>query len=299
MISKVGVVAAVVIVASVVFLAIGSRLWAPSWTPTGPLGWSAGASDPATDEPVGNDGRKISPEHSSSKTSGANQSGSRTGSEAGALGSDLPGRDNASTTGANSEFEGSPSPGRTTHERDRKNSSDRGETGEQDQTGRGDSSPALPSGLPSGISGADPSGPDAAGPTLEELERTDLDLDEEISPWEIEKTRRLDRRAENYPRRNDNGDGAYPIEQNESPMSEDSFDNIDTNGDDQLDKDEYYMHLVRSEANFMQHDKNGNGQISHGESKLSTSEFKNHDTNHNNTLSDLEWQKVVAAGDDD
>ena len=131
------------------------------------------------------------------------------------------------------------------------------------------------------------------------MERTDLDLDDEIAPWEIEKTRRLDKRAENYPRRNDNGDGAYPIEQSESPMPEDSFDNIDANGDDQLDKDEYYMHLVRSEAIFMQHDENGDRKISHGESGLSASEFENHDSNHNNTLNDLEWQKVVAAGDDD
>ena len=56
--------------------------------------------------------------------------------------------------------------------------------------------------------GGDPIEPDAAGLNPEDVDRLDLDGDWAISPWELERARRLVERAERHPVKNDVGDGA-------------------------------------------------------------------------------------------
>ena len=144
--------------------------------------------------------------------------------------------------------------------------------------------------------GDDPIEPDAAGLSPEDVDRLDLDGDEAISPWELERSQRLVERAERHPVKNDVYDGAYPVERGDYARPEWEFDAIDTNRDDLMDVEEYYSFLFEAERTSHLLDTNGDGYISPDESGLAEAEFAPLDRDGSGFLMPWEMRQGVALG---
>ena len=142
----------------------------------------------------------------------------------------------------------------------------------------------------------DPIEPDAADLTPEEVDDLDLDGDQEVQPWEIERARRRLERAELHPLKNDLGDGEYPIERGEYRRLESEFDAVDTNGDDLIEVDEYYEFLGEVDQITLLLDRNGDREISRDESRLSEGEFAPLDLDDSGSLKPWEIRRAVALG---
>jgi len=144
--------------------------------------------------------------------------------------------------------------------------------------------------------GGDPIERDAAGLNPEDVDRLDLDGDRLISPWEIERARRLLERVAFHPVRNDLGDGAFPVERGEYRRPEWEFDAVDTNRDGRMDVDEYYSFLFDAERISIHLDADRDGHISRDESGLSEQNFAPLDRDDSGFLMPWEIRKAVAQG---
>jgi len=132
-------------------------------------------------------------------------------------------------------------------------------------------------------------GPDDVG-------RLDLDGDNEISPWELERAQRLLERAEDHPVTNDLDDDAYPVYREDYRRQEWEFDAVDTNQDGIMDVDEYHAFLVETERIAVDRDTDGDRQISYDESGLSQGDFAPLDRDHSGSLKGWEIRRAVASG---
>jgi hypothetical protein len=298
--SKVVVVAGLVIVVSVVsviglgvFRYVGPQLGAEEEAPHE----LSESEEAAETDPAGN---ALGDEFSSGKRTHRR---SRTDAESGAPRSEAARRDAANSTGGAVEPEAPSNRLREELGPDRENSRD-----SKKRRGPGESEKDDPLRLlPFGFAGeskeaqtsesTEPTEPDAEGPTEEELAEKDLNLDEEIDYGEELKAERLRMRAKNYPRRNDDGDSAYPIEPENSSFPEASFRNVDGNGDGLLDEDEVYYHFIESQKIFIRLDTDNNNYISRNEFGLSPEVFDQHDINQNGRLSEGEIRGAHAARD--
>jgi hypothetical protein len=124
----------------------------------------------------------------------------------------------------------------------------------------------------------------------------DLDRDRDISSSELARAQGLAERAENYPKKNDRGDGEYPVERREYRREEWKFDAIDTNQDDLIDVNEYHSFLLDTETLVLQLDANGNQRISYDESGLPEGEFMALDVDDSGSLERPEMRRAVASG---
>jgi hypothetical protein len=147
-----------------------------------------------------------------------------------------------------------------------------------------------------GTSGADPTEPIAAELRPEDVDLLDLDGDREITPWELERVKRLLERAEHHPLRYDLDDGAYPVERHEYGREEWEFDAVDTNEDDLMDADEFHSFLIESERISLLLDADGDRQISRSESGLSEEDFASFDPDDSGALKAWEIRRAVALG---
>ena len=296
--SKVVVVAGVVIVVSVVsviglglFRYVGPQLGTDANAPSG----LSETEDAAGTDRAGHPGQNDSKEPSSGKRT---HSRSRIDSESGTPGSQAERRDAVNRTGSAIGPDGLSSREGAELEQARKNSSDPKKKRKPGESGENDPFGVLPFGFSGGETpGSEPTDPDAEGPTEEELAEKDLNLDEEIDYGEELKTERLRDRAKRYPKRNDDGDHAYPIEPENSSFTEDDFRNVDENGDGFLDEDEVYHHFIAAQKAFIRLDTNNDNYISRDESGFSPEVFDQHDVNQNGRLSEGEIRRAHAAGD--
>lgn len=137
---------------------------------------------------------------------------------------------------------------------------------------------------------------DGAGLNSDDVDRFDLDRDNAVLPWEVERARRLVERAERHPIKNDLGDGEYPVERGDYKRPEREFDTIDTNRDGLMDIDEYYSFLLVTERTTNRLDADGNGLISRDESGLSDNAFAPLDRDGSGFLMGWEMRRAIALG---
>jgi hypothetical protein len=138
--------------------------------------------------------------------------------------------------------------------------------------------------------------PDVAGVSAEEMDRLDLDQDRALAGWELERSRRLTQQADNHPVKNDQGDGAYPIERADYRRTAPEFDAVDSNGDDVLDVDEYYEFLLDAERTSLTLDVDGDRYVSASESGLAEGDFARFDRDDSGRLEDRELRRAIAEG---
>jgi hypothetical protein len=142
--------------------------------------------------------------------------------------------------------------------------------------------------------GDDLSESDAPYLNSDDLDRLDVDQDHEVSPWEVNKDKQRIKRAGNHPLMNDLGDGAYPVDRGEYRRPDEEFDSIDTDGDDELDVDEYYAFLVDVDRITFDLDVNGDRSISRDESGLSEGDFAPLDRDDSGELQPWEIRRAIA-----
>lgn len=137
---------------------------------------------------------------------------------------------------------------------------------------------------------------DGAGLNSDDVDLLDLDRDNAILPWELERARRLVERAEQHPVKNDLGDGAYPVARGDYRRPEWEFDAVDTNRDGLMDVGEYYSFLLLTERTTLRLDANGDRQISRDESGLSDDAFAPLDRDGSGFLMGWEMRRAIALG---
>jgi hypothetical protein len=137
---------------------------------------------------------------------------------------------------------------------------------------------------------------DAAGLSPDDVDRLDLDQDNAILAWELERARRRVERAEHHPVKNDLGDGEYPVERGDYRRPEWEFDTVDTNRDGLMAVDEYYSFLVITEKTTLRLDIDGDQRISRDEAGLSNDEFAPLDRDGSGSLKAWEIRRAVAQG---
>jgi len=137
---------------------------------------------------------------------------------------------------------------------------------------------------------------DGAGLNSDDVDLLDLDRDNAILPWELERARRLVERAEQHPVKNDLGDGAYPVARGDYRRPEWEFDAVDTNRDGLMDVGEYYSFLLLTERTTLRLDANGDRQISRDESGLSDDAFAPFDRDGSGFLMGWEMRRAIALG---
>jgi hypothetical protein len=137
---------------------------------------------------------------------------------------------------------------------------------------------------------------DAADLSPEDMDRLDLNEDQEISSWEQERARRLLQRAERHPRKNDLEDGSYPVEREDYGGSDWEFDAVDSDQDDVMDVDEYHAFLVETEKLSLSLDTDGDQNISYEESGLSADDFAPLDRDESGDLRSWEIRRAFTLG---
>jgi hypothetical protein len=140
--------------------------------------------------------------------------------------------------------------------------------------------------------------PEDLPPTEDELAQMDVDGDDEISQWELDRTAARESRVKNHPVKNDEGDGEYPIEL-ENYRKPHIFDAIDTNRDGLMDEPEYRAFLFNADGVLTVRDANQDNMLSVDESGLSQEAFDALDGDRSETLEIRELRDAVALGDID
>ena len=136
---------------------------------------------------------------------------------------------------------------------------------------------------------------DTAALNPEDLDRLDLDGDQTISPWELDRAEQLVRRAERHPEKNDLEDGAYPTERQDYGTPH-QFDVIDTNRDGVIDVEEYYSFLFDTLRESVILDRDGDRLVSFAESGFSEDEFALLDRDNNGYLEVSQIRRAIARG---
>jgi len=137
---------------------------------------------------------------------------------------------------------------------------------------------------------------DGAGLSSDDVDRLDIDGDNAVLPWELERAGQLVQRAEYHAAINDLGDGEYPVERGDYRRPEREFDSIDTNRDGLMDIDEYHSFLVVTERTTNRLDADGDHMISRDESGLSGNEFAPLDRDDSGSLKAWEMRRAIAHG---
>lgn len=130
---------------------------------------------------------------------------------------------------------------------------------------------------------------------FDEVAGFDLDGDAAASPWELEEIQKLIERARDHPSENDNGDGAYPIEQEEYGRAWE-FEALDTDSDGSIDEQEYYSFLFDTLQESYLLDRDGDRQVNLQESGLSSAAFDEVDRNGSGRLQVWELRRGVGRG---
>lgn len=155
---------------------------------------------------------------------------------------------------------------------------------------------AALSALSKGKAGVAPIDVDAVGVNENEVAQLDLDGDRAVAPWEVRMAEKLTQRAEKHPVKNDLDDGAYPIDREDYGRPDWEFEEIDTNGDGDMDVDEYYAFLADTERVLVRLDINEDRAVSFEESGLPADEFAALDRDDSGDLKPWELRQAQALG---
>lgn len=238
------------------------------------------------------------PDLSSEKPSPPHPSGHPTDPQSGVLQIEVAGSDSSRRIGASLERQASSSRARAVKADDRGASTggEQGQGAEHTEFGRFKRQLAALRAFSKETVRGDAIDVDGAGLNSDDVDLLDLDQDNAILPWELERARRLVERAEQHPIKNDLGDGAYPVARGDYRRPEWEFDAVDTNRDGLMDVGEYYSFLLLTERTILRLDADGDQQISRDESGLSDDAFAPLDRDGSGFLMGWEMRRAMALG---